>query len=353
MWLFPKKQNKFILGRKRKAALAQLLKAFPAECAEDVRIVFFSLISTAEVPRNELAFFFDHITDWQLPSGECITLPYRVLFGDQLRPGTRLTPRQQIIWHCIGSRSHDGYVRQRHIEALLATDLPEWALPYVIKICDEYVIEILRIVYKSLSQRDCTAYKRICALNFDYIKLGHSRMISYWNEYYRWDCYQYSDYVGKKLYRECFGFSKTGQKAIIFKEEEVYAMTRKEFEQKWLSIFAKDIPQKQLEQYVSGRGGHIWHIFSWDLTPKDSYLTGDAARQAYDSLPYHARESAVFIEPFEGKRPETFSLPLDQSDARALDGHVEIFAAAADFSWTYIKTHENDWCGPYFYRKKQ
>ncbi|MBQ2256411.1 MAG: DUF4275 family protein [Clostridia bacterium] len=30
-----------------------------------------------------------------------------------------------------------------------------------------------------------------------------------------------------------------------------------------------------------------------------------------------------------------------------------MFAAAADFSWTYIKTHENDWCGPYFYRKKQ
>ena len=214
MWLFPKKQNKCILGRKRKDALAQLLKAFPAECAEDVRIVFFSLVSTAEVPRNELAFFFDHITDWQLPSGECITLPYRVLFGDQLLPGTRLTSRQQIIWHCIGSRSHDGYVRQRHIEALLATDLPEWALPYIIKICDEYVIEILRIVYTSLSQRDCTAYKRICALNFDYIKLGHSRMISYWNEFYRYDCYKYSDYIGKKLYRECFGFSKTGQKHI-------------------------------------------------------------------------------------------------------------------------------------------
>jgi len=39
-------------------------------------------------------------------------------------------------------------------------------------------------------------------------------MISYWNEYYRYDCYRFKDYIGKKLYSECFGYNKTGQKAI-------------------------------------------------------------------------------------------------------------------------------------------
>lgn len=214
MWLFSQRNRKFPFKRKSRSVLAQLQKAFPAACAADVQAVFDALVSTAQVNVNELAFFFDNVSDWQLCSGERITLPYRILFDVQLRAGTKLTMQQKIIWHCIGSRSLDGYVRQQHIQALLAYDLPEWALPYVIKICDEYVVEILHVVYKSLSGRDCTAYKRMCAMNLDYIKHGHSRMISYWNEYYRWDCYQYSDYVGKKLYRECFGFSKTGQKHI-------------------------------------------------------------------------------------------------------------------------------------------
>ena len=203
---------RFLFQPQKKALFLRLSKAFPEQCAADVAAVIEALHSIR--PVKVTAFYFDHTAKWQLPSGEQITLPYRICISDKLRHGCKLTAQQQIIWHCIGSRSVDGYVRQKHIEALLATDLPEWALPYIIKICDEYLVEILRIVYKSLSQRDCTAYKRICALNFDYIKLGHSRMISYWNEYYRYDYYKYSDYVGKKLYRECFGFSKTGQKHI-------------------------------------------------------------------------------------------------------------------------------------------
>ena len=114
------------------------------------------------------------------------------------------------------SRSSDGYVREEHIKELLKTDLPEWAIPYVIKICDEYVIEILQTVYDSLSRQDCRKYKEICALNFEYIKRAHTRMISYWNEFYRWDCYRYENYIGKKLYLDCFGYSKTGQKSIKF-----------------------------------------------------------------------------------------------------------------------------------------
>ncbi|MGM9667788.1 MAG: DUF4275 family protein [Eubacteriales bacterium] len=38
---------------------------------------------------------------------------------------------------------------------------------------------------------------------------------------------------------------------------------------------------------------------------------------------------------------------------KVASGECEIFAAAADFSWTYIKTHEGDCCGPYFYRKEK
>lgn len=336
---------------KRKELIRQLLQAFPAHLSEDVKVVCNALLQVNE--DRGYAFYYDHTSTWLLLSGERVTVPYRLYIRDELKTLTRLTGEQQIIYHCICSRSYDGYARQRHIQALLAKELPEWALPYIIKICDEYVIEILQIVYKALSGRDCTAYKRICALNLDYVKLCHSRMISYWNEYYRYDCYKYKEYIGKKLYRECFGYGKTGQKSITFQEGENFAMTLTEFEQRWLSAFAKGVSKKQLEEYVSGRGGHIWHIFSRDLLPKDSYLVGDAARNAYDSLPEKARESALFIEPFGCKHPQTFSMNVQESASHALDGRVEIFVAAEDFSWTYIKTHENNWCGPYFCRIKR
>ncbi len=130
-------------------------------------------------------------------------------------------------------------------------------------------------------------------------------------------------------------------------------MTLCEFEKRWLDVFAEGISKKQLEKYVTARGNHIWHLFSWELLPKESYLTGNDARQVYNNLSHYERETALFIEPFEKRHPESFSMTWQESSARQLDQHIEIFVVAEDFSWTYIKTHEGDCCGPYFYRKKK
>ena len=185
-----------------------IVRAFPLYLRNDVRQI------CKNISINEY-FRYDDSTDWVLPSGEVITVPYRINFKDKYRGDLRsLTKTQETIYHCIMSRSSDGYVREKHIKALLKIDPPVWAMPYVIKICDEYVVEILQTVYDLLISRDCTKYRRLCALNFDYIKRAHTRMISYWNEFYRWDCYRYCDYIGKKLYRDCFGYFRTGQKTI-------------------------------------------------------------------------------------------------------------------------------------------
>lgn len=128
-------------------------------------------------------------------------------------------------------------------------------------------------------------------------------------------------------------------------------MVLKEFKKKWLSCFAKGIDKKELQKHVVSPGNHIWHIFSWELLPEGSYLVGDAARKAYNDLAKYERETALYIEPFgTGK---SFSLSWQDSVAEKLEDYTEIFAAAADFSWTYIKTHEGDCCGPYFCRKEK
>ena len=203
--LFPTKRNRLY---------SQLAKAFPKEYAADVETVCQALTVTSKAYGG--ALYSNEVTDWQLTSNERISIPYRIYVSDKVLFQNRLTERQILIYHCIFSRSCDGYVRQKHIEALLDQDTPEWAIPFVIKLCDEYVKEILETVYQRLQGTNCDTYKTLCHLNFDYIKRAHTRMISYWNEFYRWDCYRYNDYIGKKLYSECFGYRKTGQKTIQF-----------------------------------------------------------------------------------------------------------------------------------------
>ena len=197
------------LNKIKKRQLTEcLIKAFPHYLRDDVILI------SKHLNISGTNYYKDR-TEWLLPSGETISIPYRIVLKEPKKEFEKsLTQTQKAIYHCIMSRNSDGYIREKHIKSLLESNIPEWAMPYVIKICDEYVVEILQTVYDALSQRDCRKYREICALNFDYLKRAHTRMISYWNEYYRWDCYRYENYIGKKLYRDCFGYGKTGQKSI-------------------------------------------------------------------------------------------------------------------------------------------
>ena len=202
----------FLFWKKKSKHFLRLSKAFPKELASDVKVVCKAMSTISNSYSGSM--FCDINSTWSLPSTDKIKIPYRIYVDDRLILNNQMTERQKLIYHCIFSRSYNGYVRQKHIEALLESDLPDWAIPYVIKICDEYIKEILEVVYQKLQGKNTEKYKEICALNFDYFKLGHCRMISYWNEYYRYDCYRYDEYIGKKLYSECFGYNKTGQKSI-------------------------------------------------------------------------------------------------------------------------------------------
>lgn len=201
------------LNEKRKNFIENISKAFPSKYRRDVLYVCNSL--SFDCVAIDGRFCSTESTEWILKSHERIKIPYRIYLNDSLSNYTKeFNEIQEIILHCIFSRSYDGYVREKHIGYLLESSLPEWVLPYIIKVCDEYVIQILETVYDVLKERDCAKLREICRLNLDYFKLGYCRMISYWNEYYRGDCYFYKNYIGKKLYDECFGYRKNGQRTI-------------------------------------------------------------------------------------------------------------------------------------------
>lgn len=123
-------------------------------------------------------------------------------------------------------------------------------------------------------------------------------------------------------------------------------MTKNEFYDKWLSAFASGISQEDREKYIVSYGNYIWHAFSWELLDKSDYLAGDAAREAYDSID---KNDAICIRWFDDEWTENLSAEF--CTARALDAQHEIYVVSRDFKWTYIKTHENDQCGPYFMKR--
>lgn len=184
------------------------INAFPEQLKDDVEFVIERLALDSCCKAEK--FVTSQNVSWKLKNGKSICFPYRIYFTDKIADlGEIFTPTQEIIYHCIFSRSNDGYVREKHIAALLKVETPEWVIPYIVKICEEYVLKILDMVYSKLSETDTSEYKEICRLNLEQFVKGHDRMISYWNEYHRGKCYNFCDYVGKKLYEECFGYVKS------------------------------------------------------------------------------------------------------------------------------------------------
>lgn len=122
-------------------------------------------------------------------------------------------------------------------------------------------------------------------------------------------------------------------------------ITKEEFIHQWLQHFAKEIPKDKLQKYVTNQ--YIWHIFSWKLIGADCYLSGDAARLAYDNVD---KSNCIFCETFGGRGKGVTEVLLNAySSSKSIDSQVtELYVVAKDYSWTYIKTHEGDFCGPYF-----
>ncbi len=127
-----------------------------------------------------------------------------------------------------------------------------------------------------------------------------------------------------------------------------FSMTKQKFINQWLRHFAKEIPKDQLEKYVKDQ--YIWHIFSWKLIKTDDLLIGDVARQAFNQV---SKSECICIScDMFGNGGVTDKLLPQYDTAEKIDlNAIEFYVVAKDYSWTYIKTHESETCGPYFLKK--
>ncbi len=122
-------------------------------------------------------------------------------------------------------------------------------------------------------------------------------------------------------------------------------MTGEEIRDRWLAAFGKTVPEDIMKDHVRAYGNYLWHIFTWGSAP---CLEKTEARRAFDELDY---TSAIR---FYGGRSNTIQLvsrvgKLSSEELSREEG-VDVYIVAEDFSWTYVKTHE-DMFGPYFCMK--
>lgn len=123
---------------------------FPDHLTEDVLKVAGLIVNKTN---NDLAMEMSQDLIYYFQNGHAIQFPYRIYYADRSNKETaNLSQQQKMILHCIYSRSNAGFVRQKHMRCLLQMDYEEWAIPYIVKICDEYVLEILEMVYGFLKQ---------------------------------------------------------------------------------------------------------------------------------------------------------------------------------------------------------
>lgn len=116
------------------------------------------------------------------------------------------------------------------------------------------------------------------------------------------------------------------------------------FRKKWEDAFIDNLSTKEKKAvYIlndDGSHGYLWHVFSYE---KRECLTGNAAEEAFNNeiknkcfIFYQHSDDVIVIENEEG-----FS-------ATVLADGLNIYVVNEAFTWTFVKTHETGYCGPYF-----
>lgn len=129
-----------------------------------------------------------------------LKIPYRLYFNEPSPESEKtLTEKQQAILNCIYLRHHNGYLRQNRLEKLKGLNY-YWITPFTFQLLGEYVCEILEVLDNQLDDSQLENYKRYALENPKYWQQTESRMISYWNEYYRFKSPKIKTYIGRLIF---------------------------------------------------------------------------------------------------------------------------------------------------------
>lgn len=124
-------------------------------------------------------------------------------------------------------------------------------------------------------------------------------------------------------------------------------MKNNELIEKWLSVFGESVPRKIIRDHVIKTGNFLWHIFTWGNVP---CLQREKARKAFDELQY--TQAIRFCSGYSGEIEDVALIGKVSAQDIDDDCTDDVYIVAKDFSWTYVRTHEIEQCGPYLCVKK-
>ena len=157
-------------------------QAFPSYLNQDAAILVNFLIKRE-------ACFEDVLGEERVVlRGESLIIPKRVYFGQYHTQS--LTYLQEMMLNC--------FLREAYLRKVLQAK-EDFTLPYIALLFGDYVYEILEVLAKSLSNKNKEKLRNFLAENPLFKKRIESRMVSYWDCYYRTLYPNLKEYIGYQL----------------------------------------------------------------------------------------------------------------------------------------------------------
>lgn len=128
--------------------------------------------------------------------GEPLLLPARVYYDAAvLNEACEREGLAGTIALCLGTRHYNGFLRQACVTRLLGCE-QYWAVPFVLQLLGEYVVEVILPIEAFLKSGAGQAVRDFVAENARYMVTLEKRALSYWDCYYRQQFSDKQDYPG-------------------------------------------------------------------------------------------------------------------------------------------------------------
>lgn len=179
------------------------MNSFPVEFMTEVQKVIEIIpirISESRLVNNGSLNNLIHKNEYQIYLGsDKLTIPYRVYFDEpNIYREKNLTENESCILNCIYSRHGDGYIRQKRFGKLVSSK-SRLVVPFAAQLLGEYLISILELIDEHVNESTINNYSKFAKENPKYWDTTKSRMVSYWDAYYRYKEPKLKKYIGSIL----------------------------------------------------------------------------------------------------------------------------------------------------------
>lgn len=126
------------------------------------------------------------------------------------------------------------------------------------------------------------------------------------------------------------------------------------YKKEWVNNYTNNPEIKKASLPSRKMHNQLWHVFSYE---SGKGIEGDEAQALYDAV--NKNDVMIYIDDFDALFEASNANKLTSAELERLCTYEEyefynldVIVTAKDFSWTYCRTHESGWCGPYFYQKQ-